>query len=59
MIGQFASTLAEAGINIPSMTNQSKGDLAYTLMDVEGDVTDAVLDKLMAIQGVFKIRVIK
>lgn len=59
MIGQFASTLAEAGINIPSMTNQSKGDLAYTLMDVEGDVTDAVLDKLMVIQGVFKIRVIK
>lgn len=59
MIGQFASTLAEAGINIPSMTNQSKGDLAYTLMDVEGNITDAVLDKLMAIQGVFKIRVIK
>lgn len=59
MIGQITSALAKAGINIPAMSNQSKGQLAYTLLDVEGECSEAVVKELEAIDGVFKIRVIR
>lgn len=59
MIGQFASVLANCGVNIPSMANNSKGDLAYTLMDADQDIDDAVVEKLAAIPEVFKVRVIR
>lgn len=59
MIGQFASVLANCGVNIPSMTNTSKGDLAYTLMDADQDIDDSVIAKLEAIPEVFKVRVIR
>ena len=59
MIGQFASVLANCGVNIPSMTNTSKGDLAYTLMDADQDIDDSVVEKLAAIPEVFKVRVIR
>ncbi len=59
MIGQFASVLANYGINIPSMANTSKGNLAYTLMDADQDISDEVVEKLRAIPEVFKVRVIR
>lgn len=59
MIGQFASVLANCGVNIPSMTNKSKGALAYTLMDADEDIDDSVVEKLLAIPEVFKVRVIR
>lgn len=59
MIGQFASVLANCGVNISSMTNNSKGDLAYTLMDADQDIDDTVAEKLKAIPEVFKVRVIR
>lgn len=58
MIGQITSALARAGINIPAMSNQSKGELAYTLLDIEGECSETVVKELEAIDGVFKIRVI-
>ena len=59
MIGQFASVLASCGVNIPSMLNQSKGNLAYTLLDSDQEIDDAVIAKLEAIPEVFKVRVIR
>ena len=59
MIGQFASVLANYVINIPSMANTSKGNLAYTLMDADQDISDEVVEKLRAIPEVFKVRVIR
>ncbi|MBQ9887443.1 MAG: phosphoglycerate dehydrogenase [Lachnospiraceae bacterium] len=59
MIGSFASVLASEGINIPDMTNKSRGNVAYTLMDADQEVSQAVVDKLMAIDGVTAVRVIK
>lgn len=59
MIGQFASVLANCGVNIPSMANNSRGDLAYTLMDADQDIDDTVVEKLTAIPEVFKVRVIR
>lgn len=59
MIGQFASVLADEGINIPAMQNKSKGDVAYTILDADQAVSQEVIDRLMAIDGVYKVRVIE
>ncbi len=59
MIGQFTGALGESGVNIAEMANKSKGDLAYTLMDLDSEVDDTVLAKLSAIDGVLRVRKIK
>lgn len=56
MVGSITSALAEAGLNIHNMVNKSKGDMAYTLVDVDSPVKDAVLQKLAAIEGVLNLR---
>ncbi len=56
MVGAITSALAEAGLNIHNMVNKSKGDMAYTLVDVDSAVSDAVLRKLAAIEGVLNVR---
>lgn len=56
MVGQISSVLASAGINIHNMLNKSKGDMAYTLVDIDSAVTDVVLQQLAAIAGVLAVR---
>ncbi len=56
MLGQISTTLATAGLNINNMTNKSRGELAFTLVDVETEVPQAVIDQLTAIQGVLRVR---
>ena len=56
MVGQISTAMAAAGLNIHNMHNMSKGDMAYTLVDVDSAVSDAVLDKIRAIQGVLNVR---
>ena len=56
MVGQISSLLAAAGLNIHNMLNKSKGDIAYTLVDVDSVVNDAVLAQLAAISGVLSVR---
>jgi len=56
MVGQISSVLAAAGINIHNMVNKSKGDMAYTLVDVDSAVTAAVMAQLSAIAGVLAVR---
>ena len=58
-IGNFTAVLADAGVNIDNMSNKSKGDYAYTMMDVDAAVSDDVAAKLGALPEVFKVRVIK
>lgn len=58
-IGSFTSILGDAGINIENMVNKSKGDYAYTLMDLSSAPTTDVIDKMCALEGVYKARVIK
>ncbi len=57
MIGQFTTLLANAGVNISNMMNKSRGDYAYTMLDVqsEGDLADVVA-KLKTVEGVLKVR---
>lgn len=56
MVGQISAVLAAAGLNIHNMVNKSKGDMAYTLVDVDSAVSDAALAQLAAISGVLAVR---
>ncbi|MGI6752082.1 MAG: 3-phosphoglycerate dehydrogenase family protein [Anaerovoracaceae bacterium] len=58
MLTQITGTFADMGINISDMINRSKGDLACTLVDVDTDVTEDDVKKLLDIEGVTAIRVI-
>ena len=59
MISQFAKVLGDAGVNISDMSNKSKGDYAYTLIDVETPTTKEIVEKLETIEGVLKVRIVK
>ncbi|NCB94026.1 MAG: 3-phosphoglycerate dehydrogenase [Clostridia bacterium] len=59
MISQFAKVLGDADMNISDMTNKSKGDYAYTLIDLEAKAPAEVIEKLESIEGVLKVRIIK
>jgi D-3-phosphoglycerate dehydrogenase len=56
MVGQMSTLLAGAGINISELLNKSRGEVAYTLIDVEGTVDRALLDRIRAIDGVLSAR---
>ncbi len=51
--------VGEGGKNIENMMNKSRGNVAYTIMDVIGEIDDATVARLEAIEGVFGVRVIK
>lgn len=55
MVGQISSLLAAASLNIHNMLNKSKGDIAYTLVDVDSVVTNSVLAQLAEISGVLSV----
>ena len=59
MIGQFTTLLAQENQNIALMTNKSKKEYAYTVIDVDGSVSDEVVSKLESITDVLGVRVIK
>ena len=56
MLGQISTAMADAGLNIHNMVNKSRGEMAYTLVDVDSPVVDEVLDRLRAITGVLGVR---
>ncbi|MFO1376270.1 MAG: phosphoglycerate dehydrogenase [Steroidobacteraceae bacterium] len=58
MVGQISTALAEAKLNIADLLNKSRGDLAYTLIDVEGTVSPELVARLGAIEGVLSARAI-
>ncbi len=59
MIGQVTGTFAAQGINISDMTNKSRDKVAYTLLDLETAPTQETIEKLRAIKGVLRVRVVK
>jgi len=56
MLGQISTGMALAGLNIHNMVNKSRGEMAYTLVDVDSPVQARVLAKLAAIEGVLSVR---
>lgn len=59
MISQFTKVLGDAGVNISNMTNKSKGDLAYTIIDVSTPISKEVAKSLKEISDVYKVRIVK
>lgn len=56
MVGQISTAMAQAKLNIHNMINKSKGDVAYTLVDVDSTVPPKVVDSIAAIPGVLAVR---
>lgn len=59
MVGQVTTILAQNEINIASLLNSHKGKIAYNIIDVDGNVTSEVLEKIKAIDGVVMVRIIR
>lgn len=58
MVGQISSALAEANLNILDLLNKSRGDYAYTLIDLNADVPPETLERIRGIHGVLSVRVL-
>jgi D-3-phosphoglycerate dehydrogenase len=56
MLGQISTAMARAGLNIHNMVNKSRGEMAYTLVDVDSAVSDSVLADIGSIDGVLSVR---
>ena len=56
MLGQISGTMAKGGLNIHNMVNRSRGEMAYTLVDVDSAVSSVLIDELAGIQGVLAVR---
>lgn len=59
MLSQFTTLFSKDGVNIENMVNKSRGNFAYTILDICSDTTDEVVKELEALDGVIRVRVIK
>lgn len=59
ILSQLTGAMAEANVNISDMQSKSKGDYAYTMLDLDSTATEAVADKIRGIAGVIKVRIVK
>lgn len=59
MITKFTACFGENDINISDMTNKSRGEVAYTMLDIETPASKEIIEKLQSIDGVFRVRVVK
>ncbi len=59
MVAEISALLGEAGINITNLLNKSRGELAWTMIDVRGPVTDGLRRSMEAVEGVLRVRVIE
>lgn len=56
MLAQISAVVSEAGVNIETLTNRSKKDNAYTVLDIIGEVPQSIIDGIQAIDGVIRVR---
>lgn len=59
MISQLSTVIASEGVNVADMVDKSRGDFAYAIIDLDHEATDALADKINAIDGVIKVRIVK
>ena len=59
MIASFTKVFGDNGINISDMSNKSRKDVAVSMFDVETKITDEIKEQLAAVDGVFRVRVVK
>src|SRR4029077_1674321 len=58
MLGQISTAMGHAGLNIHNMVNKSRGEMAYTLVDVDSPVQESAVDAVAGIEGVLSVRAI-
>jgi D-3-phosphoglycerate dehydrogenase len=58
MVGQITNAIAEVGVNIVDMLNKSRDEVAYTLIDLESEISDMAIDNLKQIDGILTLRVL-
>ena len=58
-MAQITGTVGNEGINISNLTNQSKGDYAVTILDVDQLVSDKAIEHIAQVENIIKVRVIK
>ena len=58
MVGQITTALAKHDLNIADMLNKSRGNVAYTMVDVDSDIPESVAEELRAIKGVLSVRLL-
>ena len=56
MVGQISTTMAQAGLNIHNMVNKSRGEMAYTLVDLDSAAVPEVIARIARIHGVLSVR---
>jgi D-3-phosphoglycerate dehydrogenase len=56
MVGQISTILANAELNIADLLNKSRGDVAYTIIDLDGGITEETLAAIRQIEGVLTLR---
>jgi D-3-phosphoglycerate dehydrogenase len=56
MVGQISTCLGDAGLNIEDLLNKSRDDLAYTIIDLDGEMQEQTLDQIRSIDGVLNVR---
>ena len=56
MVGQISTILAESQLNIADLLNKSRGDIAYTIIDLDDDISESTLGSIRAIEGVLALR---
>jgi D-3-phosphoglycerate dehydrogenase len=58
MVGQISTCLAESSLNISDLLNKSKGEVAYTLIDVDGRIPEELVGRIRTIEGVLAARAV-
>ncbi|MEO1618745.1 MAG: phosphoglycerate dehydrogenase [Planctomycetota bacterium] len=58
MVGQISTIVADAGLNIAELLNRSRDEIAYTIIDLDGDVEQSLVDRIRAIEGVLAVRLL-
>jgi D-3-phosphoglycerate dehydrogenase len=58
MVSQISSLLAHEGLNISNMLNRNKDEIAYNIIDIDGNIPEGVKDTLSAIEGVTMVRIL-
>ena len=59
MIAQYTACIAEGGIKVVEMTSKTRGEVSYTMMDLDGALSADVIKKIADIDGVYKVRVVR
>jgi len=56
MVAQISAKLADASINITSLLNESRENIAYTVIDIPNRIDESVINNIMSIHGVLRLR---